>query len=150
MTAAVAPTGEDLYTSTVTERDAAAKTNSKSSKVDTDQFMTLLVTQMTNQDPMEPMSNEQMMSQLAQLQALEEQVATNDLLGTMSANSQIAEASSMIGSYIKGIDDANDLVEGLATHVTVRDGVAMLGLSDGSTLSLSGVTHVDVVVEADQ
>lgn len=66
---AVGTNTEDYYVSS----SAGKNDKSNGSEVSTDAFMDLLVTQMTNQDPLEPMSNEQMMSQLAQLQTLEEQ-----------------------------------------------------------------------------
>ena len=50
--------------------NAKAKTETDSVQADTDKFMTLLVTQLQNQDPLNPMDNAQMTSQLAQLQTV--------------------------------------------------------------------------------
>lgn len=75
---------EDFYTSTSAARAAKAEASKGKSEVSSDAFMQLLVTQMTNQDPLEPMSNEQMMAQLAQLQTLEEQRDMTSLVKEMT------------------------------------------------------------------
>lgn len=148
MTAAVS--SKDLYTSTTAQRDAAKEAAKNTDRVTQDQFMKLLLTQMTHQDPLSPMQNEEFISQMAQLQTLEEQTNTNKLLETMGNNSQVAEASGMIGTYVTGLDENLDSVKGIVTHVTVRDGVAKLGLNNGKILPLSGVTQVDIVMGEDQ
>ncbi|MHC4870227.1 MAG: flagellar hook assembly protein FlgD [Planctomycetota bacterium] len=81
---AISLPAEDFYTSTSAVRAAEAEKNKGKSDVSSDAFMQLLVTQMTNQDPLEPMSNEQMMAQLAQLQTLEEQREMTDLVSEMT------------------------------------------------------------------
>jgi flagellar basal-body rod modification protein FlgD len=63
-------------------------------------FMTLLVTQMKNQDPMNPMDNAQVTSQFAQLSTVTGINKLNDALGTLQSSyqaSQTLQATSMIG-----------------------------------------------------
>src|SRR5690606_21641258 len=68
-----------------------------------DRFMTLLVTQMKNQDPLNPMDNAQVTSQLAQLSTV---TGIDKLNNTMEAligsvqSSQSMQASSMIGRVV--------------------------------------------------
>jgi flagellar basal-body rod modification protein FlgD len=67
---------------------------------DTDKFMTLLVTQLQNQDPLNPMDNSQMTSQLAQLQTVSGINTLNTTLSSLSASYQSSEAmqaTSLIG-----------------------------------------------------
>ena len=148
MSAAIASSSEDLYTSTVTERERADAVAARNNEVSQDQFLTMLLTQMTNQDPLNPMENAEFTSQMAQLQSLDEAIKTNDLLENLSGNSQVAEASGMIGSYVTGVDDrSKDSVEGVVTHVSVRDGISYLNLNDGGRMPLANVSQVDVLVQ---
>ena len=48
----------------------------KSTNLGSDQFLRLLITQLQNQDPLSPLSNEDFLSQLAQFQSLEETMET--------------------------------------------------------------------------
>ena len=64
-------------------------TSASSQKMD---FMTLLITQMQNQNPLEPMSNEAMAAQLAQFSQLE---LTEEMNGSISSmNSTMGELNS--------------------------------------------------------
>ena len=50
---------------------------------DFETFLTMLTTQMQNQDPLEPMKSDELSVQLATFSGVEQQVRTNDLLGNL-------------------------------------------------------------------
>ncbi|MDJ0643654.1 MAG: flagellar hook capping FlgD N-terminal domain-containing protein [Erythrobacter sp.] len=52
--------------------------------LDQSDFLRLLTTQLTLQDPLEPTSNEEMLAQMAQFSALEAQTASSDTLNDIS------------------------------------------------------------------
>lgn len=68
-----------------------------------DRFLTLLVTQLKNQDPMNPMENAELTSQLAQLSTVEEIGKLNqsmtDLLASFKTNQSI-QAASLVGKNV--------------------------------------------------
>jgi flagellar basal-body rod modification protein FlgD len=73
-------------------------------KTDKDTFMTLLVAQLKNQDPLEPQDGTQFVAQLAQFNSLEQLVNINDRLKELvnkQAASQSADISSVISSVAK-------------------------------------------------
>ncbi len=87
-----------------------------------DRFLTLLVTQLKNQDPLNPMDNAEMTSQMAQMSTVEGIEKLNTTLSSMVddiANSQSMQAASMIG---KGV-----LVPG--KNLTLSDGAAYAGIN---------------------
>lgn len=76
------------------------KTQSDSINTDQDRFMTLLVTQMKNQDPLNPLDNAQVTSQLAQLSTVTGIDKLNNTLETFMTNmqsSQSLQMSNLIG-----------------------------------------------------
>lgn len=97
---------------------AASATTSKSSQTDAsasqDRFLKLLVAQLNNQDPMNPMDNAQMTSQMAQI------------------------------NTVSGIQQLNETIKSMATQFTsmqVMQGASMIGrevLTEGNTLAISG------------
>ena len=85
---------------------------------DTDKFMTLLVTQLKNQDPMNPLDNAQITSQLAQLSTVTGVNKLNTTLESLKASYQSSEAmqaSNMIGHSV--------LVEGNYVDLSKSQGV---------------------------
>lgn len=68
-----------------------------------DRFMTLLITQMQNQDPLNPMDNSQMTSQLAQLSTVTGIDKVNSTLQSLIGNfqsGQSMQAAALIGSGV--------------------------------------------------
>ena len=81
------------------------------------QFMTLLVTQMENQDPLNPMDNSQMTSQLAQLSTVSGIDTTNTTLQSLISSyqqSQTLQATSMIGHGVLTAGNTMTLASGSA------------------------------------
>jgi flagellar basal-body rod modification protein FlgD len=80
---------------------AGSATQAKSSTEETkDRFLSLLVAQMKNQDPLNPLDNAQVTSQLAQLstvQGIENMNATLQSLAASMGVGQMSEAANLIG-----------------------------------------------------
>ncbi|SDK12392.1 flagellar basal-body rod modification protein FlgD [Methylophilus rhizosphaerae] len=79
--------------------------NSEKNSVDEaqDRFMTLLVTQMQNQDPLNPMDNAQVTSQMAQLSTVTGINKLNDTMSSIINSVQVGQAyqaTSMIGHAV--------------------------------------------------
>lgn len=104
-----------------TTMNAKAAAATDSVQADTDKFMTLLVTQLRNQDPLNPMDNAQMTSQLAQLQTVTGVNKLNTTLESLKASYQSSEslaATNLIGHGV--------LVEG--EDILLTKGQAILGV----------------------
>jgi flagellar basal-body rod modification protein FlgD len=120
---------------------SATATALKNSDVSSDQFLKLLVTQLQNQDPLNPLSNQDFLAQLAQFQTLEEtmQMATNTK--SLLLGQQLSAASSLIGKYVVvGGVDGNDYV-GRVDSVVIEDGEVLL-VAGNMAVSLSDIKEV--------
>lgn len=83
-----------------------------------DQFLTLLVTQLQNQDPLNPMDNAQVTSQMAQLSTVNGINQLNTTLLALSGQmdmSQSMQASSLIGKSVLVPGDKIKMGDGVAT-----------------------------------
>lgn len=105
------------------------KTNTAKSSVDKaqDRFMTLLVTQMKNQDPLNPMDNAQVTSQMAQLSTVTGIDKLNSTVESLMSNMQTGQsyqAANMIGH--------NVLVPGTAVTTTGTGGYFGIDLPIGA------------------
>ena len=119
----------DTTSTPVTDLMATMNTKKPAStdsvSADTDKFMTLLVTQLQNQDPLNPMDNAQMTSQLAQLQTVTGVNKLNTTLESLKSSYQSSEAMQATGLIGHGV-----LVAG--SGVTLSSGKAVLGVELGS------------------
>jgi flagellar basal-body rod modification protein FlgD len=75
-----------------------------------DTFLTLLTTQMKNQDPLSPLDSNQFTAQLVQMTGVEQQLATNDLLKQLVANSRTSLID-LIGKQVRA-DSADAQLSG--------------------------------------
>jgi flagellar basal-body rod modification protein FlgD len=106
-------TGGTSITDLMSTMNATKKESTDSVQADTDKFMTLLVTQLKNQDPLNPLDNAQVTSQLAQLQTVTGVNKLNETLETLKSSYQSSEsmqATNLIGHGV--------LVEGNTLNLT--------------------------------
>ncbi len=85
-------------------RLAASNIPEEKSSMDQDTFLTILVAQLTHQDPLNPMEDTQMTSQLAEFSSLEQLTNINDgiqSLGNSMQQSDMLSAVSFIGREVK-------------------------------------------------
>jgi flagellar basal-body rod modification protein FlgD len=82
-----------------------------------DMFLTLLTTQMKNQDPMSPMDSTQFTQQLVQMTGVEQQLASNDLLKQLVANTgtSVSSAVGLIGKQVRASTGDAKLSDGSAS-----------------------------------
>jgi flagellar basal-body rod modification protein FlgD len=73
-------------------------------QVDYQSFLKLLVAQMKNQDPTDPMDSTQYMAQLAAFSQVEQSVQMNTKLDQMLQSSTLAQADAIIGRTITSAD----------------------------------------------
>lgn len=128
---------------------AGATSGLATQELDKDAFLTLLVTQMKNQDPLEPTANEDFIAQLAQFSSLEEMQDVNSNLVSLGAlqqsnalMSQLTDSSALIGRQVRYIDPVTELERlGSVDSVKIEQGLALLRI-DGADVPLANVTEV--------
>ena len=96
--------------------NSAADNAAKKSTVDYDTFLKLLVAQMKNQDPTEPMSSTDQIAQLATFSQVEQTIMTNKRLESILVSSNLTQAESIIGRTLSTFDGT---VSGIVKEVKV-------------------------------
>jgi len=104
------------------------------------EILKLLVAEMKNQDPTEPMDSTQYIAQLASFSQVEQSIQVNSKLDSLLQLTQLTQAGSIIG---KTVTSADDSVSGVVNSVTLTSEglVAVLDtgdkvlIGDGVTLS---------------
>ncbi|MBL8556065.1 MAG: flagellar hook assembly protein FlgD [Phenylobacterium sp.] len=90
-----------------------------------DTFLSLLTTQLKNQDPLSPLDSNQFTQQIVQMTGVEQQLLTNDLLKKLVSNtgSGVSTAVALIGKEVRADSDVAALKGGKAewTYILDRD-----------------------------
>jgi flagellar basal-body rod modification protein FlgD len=87
--------------------------------VDIDQFLTLLIAQLQNQDPLSPMENSEMLQQISQIREISATNKLSDTLDSVLMGQNLSTASGLIGREVHALtDDAMD-IQGIVDRVSV-------------------------------
>lgn len=110
-------TTPDIASTTGAASTATTKTAKTTTQESEGRFLKLLVTQMKNQDPLNPLDNAQVTSQMAQLSTVTGIEKLNTALQAMSASfasSQSLQAAGMIGRNVLAPGSNLQLLNGMA------------------------------------
>jgi flagellar basal-body rod modification protein FlgD len=127
--------------------NAAANSNTSQSggsgfnNLTTADFMQMLIAELQNQDPTQPMSNQDLLSQLSTMSQLQSTQDLDTALQSNTNNQQLATASSFIGKAIQGTDSNNNPVTGVVSQAVLQNGAALVAVGN-SLVPLASITAV--------
>lgn len=104
-------------------------------------FLKLLVAQMTSQDPLNPQSDTDMAAQMAQFTSLEQtQTMTSDM-ATLLSGQQLLQANGLLGSTVALQADQSTIVTGVVQAVQIQGGAPQV-IVNGTAYDLSQVLSI--------
>ncbi len=124
----------DLTNLTVTgaasSSTAAAVTSATNNELGKDAFLKLLIAELSNQDPTNPVEDREFISQMATFSTLEQMQNMNSTLTSMAEVNKYS-ASSYIGKAIAFTNDEGKQVPALVNAVWFENGKTILDTSEG-------------------
>lgn len=140
--ALVAPVEDGKIVETASQNSLKNTSKTSNSEMDKDAFLQLLVAQMKYQDPLEPTSNTEYISQYAQFSQVEQ-------MQNMAGSMDLQRASSLVGEevYIKTTTSAGETkyVQGKVDYVVYENGKAYLSINE----ELYSLEDLDTVADAE-
>lgn len=109
--------------------------------LDTSQFLDLMIAELQNQDPLNPMDNAQMIEQIGQIRQIDASTKLTTTLDAVLLGQNLSSASALIGKTITGLDADSKRVTGEVERVTVTDGVPKLHVG-AKTVTLNNVGEI--------
>ena len=88
--------------------------------IDLNDFLTLMLTELQNQDPLNPTDNAALLQQIGELRGISSNDQLVSTLKGFSNTQELTTASSLIGKTVKGLDNAAKEVTGAVTSVSVK------------------------------
>lgn len=105
-------------------------------------FLQVLMTQLTYQDPLKPMDNQQFMAQIAQFTTLEQTQQLNSNIQTLVANQAAQQSVGMIGRTVN-ITTANGPISGKVASIDLSGATPLLTLTS-SAGTLTGISFSQI------
>lgn len=142
MSALMAPVVDGKVVETDSQNSLKKANTADKNGMDKDAFLQLLVAQMQYQDPLEPTSNTEYISQYAQFSQVEQ-------IQNMAATSELARASSLVGQevYVKTTSSTGigSLVRGKVDYVVFENNKAYLSINE----SLYALEDLETIIDVD-
>jgi flagellar basal-body rod modification protein FlgD len=109
--------------------------------LDMDQFLQLMITELQNQDPLNPMENTEILQQISQIREIGATGRLTETLDAVLLGQNLTSATGMIGKTVKALSDDAKEVSGLVDRVSVTDGETRLHIGD-KAIRLKNVKEV--------
>ncbi len=113
-----------------TTNSAAAVTNATNDTLGKDAFLKLLIAELSNQDPTNPVEDREFISQMATFSSLEQLQNMNSTLESMAEANKFS-AVSYIGKAVAFTNDDGEQVPALVTAVWFENGKVILDTTQG-------------------
>jgi flagellar basal-body rod modification protein FlgD len=106
--------------------------------VDLSSFLKLMITELQNQDPLNPMDNKDMLAQLSQIRSIGATDKLTKTLDSVLLGQNISSATNLIGADISALSDDSQTVNGIVDRVSIEKGSPKLHVEGSPSLAKSG------------
>jgi len=104
-------------------------------------FIRMMVAELENQDPMNPMSNTEMLQQISQMRSITSSDRLTTSIEALTVGQALSTASSLIGKTVTGVNTLSESVTGKVEKVTIENGTARLFVGS-SIIDVGNVTAI--------
>ena len=111
--------------------------------LDQNDFLKLLIAQMTSQDPLNPKTDMEMIPQMVQFSALEQAKAMQADIAGLRADQEVLHASSLLGRTVELLEGPDKTVTGRVDAVLMEEGMPKL-VVNGNRYYLGQVVQITV------
>lgn len=110
-----------------------------------DDFLRILVAQLSNQDPMKPMQDTEFIGQMAQFSSLEQMTNMNGTMNQFLSNqlqSSMTDYAHLIGKSVEWTEN-NEKLSGTVDAVVYKDGSVLAELANGKQVNISLLERIE-------
>lgn len=129
---------DPLAIAPATSPDNSGNISMSNASLDEADFLMMLVAELTNQDPLDPLTDREFVSQMAQLNTLNETIEVNQNLQTL----HMLQATTLVGRKVEAIGPYGERVEGVVTEVWFIDSEPHLIIDDEIMVALDYVVRI--------
>ncbi|MCL4209643.1 MAG: hypothetical protein HRU76_10840 [Phycisphaeraceae bacterium] len=128
--------------------DSVARTPGASRFQDltSEDFVKIIFTELSNQDPFAPNDSSALLQQLSSIRSIESDLKLTQRLETLVAQNQLSSAGAMVGKFIGGLNEALQRVSGFVQGVSREGDRILLELDSGHAVPMD---HVEIILDPD-
>lgn len=123
---------------------SSGTTNLKANSLGMEDFLKILLTQLTYQDPLKPMDNQQFMAQMAQFTSLEQTQQLNSKIATLITNQAALQSVGLIGKTVD-ITTSSGNVTGTVSALSLSGDSPLLTVRTAAGATLSDISLSQLV-----
>lgn len=124
---------------------SASLTNQSAQGIGLQDFLKVLLTQLTYQDPLKPMDNQQFMAQMAQFTSLEQTQQLNSRMDALLSTQASLQSVGLLGRTVQ-IGSGPGAVSGTVTSLSLAGDAPQLTLQTPAGATLSGIALSQVTL----
>ena len=123
------------------QSNAPGSTRTPVKTLNQDDFLKLVMAQMTNQDPLNPQKDTEFIAQMTQFSALEQSKSMQLDIARLQTDQQFMQANSMLGRVVALQDDQGNLINGTVSAIQVEAGTPKIVIN-GLPYDLSSLLSI--------
>jgi len=127
---------------TTTSSASSNTPTNPSGQLDDDEFLQLMVTQLQDQNPLNPTNSSSYLSELAQFTSLEQETNTATSTSQLASSNQTTEALSLLGQSVTYLATDGSTETGVVSSVDLSGSSPTLTISGDSGITTSQVQSV--------
>jgi flagellar basal-body rod modification protein FlgD len=113
-------------TNSATNNKSTATSAGGINDIDMNTFLKLMITELQQQDPLNPLDNKDMLNQIAQIRAVGASDKLTKTLDSVLLGQNITSATNLLGADISALTDNGQAITGLVNRVAIDKGVPKL------------------------
>ena len=110
-------------------------------KMTTNDFLNMLVTELQQQDPTQPVDSSQILDQVSQIDQIQSNQSLTTTLNSVLLGQNVNTGSALLNQTIQGTDAKGNAVNGVVSQVSIASGAVQLQVGN-STVPLANVTGI--------
>lgn len=123
---------------------ASAATNLQPTGIGMQDFLKILLTQLTYQDPLKPMDNQQFMAQMAQFTSLQQTQQLNTKLDALLSTQASLQSVGLLGRTVE-VTNGSSTVTGTVTSLSLAGDTPQLTLQTSTGGTVTGISLGQIV-----
>lgn len=110
-------------------------------ELDLNAFLSMMIAELQNQDPMNPMDNAQLLQQVSQIREIESNMRLTTTLESLGRAQNLASGAALIGKQIRGLNADGNEIAGVVQKVSADEKGCYLHLEEG-TVSMTNIKEI--------
>lgn len=107
-----------------------------------DEFMKIVLQELSSQDPMEPSDTGALLKQLSDIRSIQSDMDFSSRLESLVAQNELSSASGLIGRLVSGVNEQSERVADVVLSISRTKHGAVLNLADGSRVPMAQVDEI--------